>query len=159
AKSFLMLSPLSDPPWDLWTDWSIDNLSQAVASQPGRFVAQPGLPLRAPLCPWSLLRTLAEKGSAARRVGEVRSVSELTRPPVGKQNDLAAGGHHHGDVRRVPSFTELVYAHFAWWSETQDSNGNGTAKGTARDEYHHTLSRYEATHGELVNAYWCSHVE
>jgi hypothetical protein len=56
---------------------------------------------------------------------------------------------------RVPSFPELVYAHFDWWRETR--NGALTAETEARYERAHVA--FEAEHGTIVKAYWCSHVE
>jgi hypothetical protein len=56
---------------------------------------------------------------------------------------------------RVPSFPELVYAHFDWWRETR--SGNLTAPTKQRYEEAHTA--FSETHGEIVKAYWCSHIE
>jgi hypothetical protein len=58
-------------------------------------------------------------------------------------------------ISRVPSFPELVYAHFDWWRETR--NGSVSAATNARYEQAHTA--FQATHGEIVKAYWCSHIE
>ncbi|HEX7310517.1 MAG TPA: hypothetical protein VF232_05005 [Gaiellaceae bacterium] len=58
-------------------------------------------------------------------------------------------------VSRTPSFTELVYAHFAWWQEAHEGNGSGDAT----DAYRETLARFEERHGEIITSYWCSHVE
>src|SRR5207248_10742113 len=56
---------------------------------------------------------------------------------------------------RAPTFTELVYAHFDWWQQRQQPSANGRAGAAFREE----LARYERRHGEVVHAYWCSHVE
>jgi hypothetical protein len=64
----------------------------------------------------------------------------------------------NGKPRRTshaPTFTELVYAHFDWWQQRQQPSANGRAGAAFREE----LARYERRHGEVVNAYWCSHVE
>jgi uncharacterized membrane protein YphA (DoxX/SURF4 family) len=53
-----------------------------------------------------------------------------------------------------PSFTELVYAHFAWWRELR--NGG---PGDAAAAYHELLGKFERTHGKLVHSFWCSHLE
>jgi hypothetical protein len=55
-----------------------------------------------------------------------------------------------------PSFTELVYAHWAWWQATHDHPENGQA---ATIEYQDVLRRFEQTHGRLIHTYWCSHLE
>jgi hypothetical protein len=52
------------------------------------------------------------------------------------------------------SFSELVYAHFAWWSS------RGTPdEGASAARYDHMRRAFERRHGEIVAAYWCSHVE
>jgi hypothetical protein len=56
-------------------------------------------------------------------------------------------------MTRAPSFTELVYAHYDWWRD-RGAQENGSARA-----YHEALARYQEHHGELVSAYWCSHVE
>ena len=53
-----------------------------------------------------------------------------------------------------PSFTELVYAHFAWWRELR--NGG---PGDAAAAYHELLGRFERRHGRLVHSFWCTHLE
>jgi uncharacterized membrane protein (DUF2068 family) len=54
-----------------------------------------------------------------------------------------------------PSFPELVYAHFAWWKSVHRPNSNPAAEAG----YGHILSRFEEAHGQIVDSYWCSHVE
>ena len=56
---------------------------------------------------------------------------------------------------RAPSFPELVYAHFDWWRETR----SGALTEATRVRYEHAHKAFEATHGEIVKAYWCSHIE
>ena len=52
------------------------------------------------------------------------------------------------------SFSELVYAHFAWWSS------RGTPdEGASAARYDHARRAFERRHGEIVAAYWCSHLE
>jgi hypothetical protein len=55
-----------------------------------------------------------------------------------------------------PSFTELVYAHWAWWQSTHQHPGNGLE---ATREYQDVLRRFERSHGRLIHSYWCSHLE
>ncbi len=54
----------------------------------------------------------------------------------------------------VPSFPELVYAHFAWWNRLRADDGAEAAAA-----YSDALRRFEARHGEIVSAYWCTNVE
>jgi hypothetical protein len=56
---------------------------------------------------------------------------------------------------RVPSFPELVYAHFDWWRETRDGNLTDATKR----RYEQAHAAFEETHGSIVKAYWCSHIE
>jgi hypothetical protein len=53
-----------------------------------------------------------------------------------------------------PSFTELVYAHYAWWR--QRHNG-GAAEADAA--YREVLRQFEQQHGKVVDSFWCSHLE
>jgi hypothetical protein len=55
-----------------------------------------------------------------------------------------------------PSFTELVYAHYAWWQSTHEHPENGVE---ATRDYRDVLRRFEKTHGQLIHTYWCSHLE
>jgi hypothetical protein len=57
------------------------------------------------------------------------------------------------DVHAV-SFSELVYAHFAWWKSRQ----NDAADGAASRAYDVCRAAFEARNGEIVRAYWCSNV-
>jgi hypothetical protein len=54
-----------------------------------------------------------------------------------------------------PSFSELVYAHHDW----QRARHGGTADPEVTAAYDSVLSAFEASHGGIVRAYWCSHVE
>ncbi len=84
-------------------------------------------------------------------------MSELTHPLAAQTSHARAGAHESTRERasRSPSFAELVYAHFAWWHETHESHEVGEATEAYRD----ALERFERRHGEIVSAYWCSHVE
>jgi hypothetical protein len=67
---------------------------------------------------------------------------QLTRPKH-QSNGTATG----------PSFADLVYAHHDWRTSL---NGG---EPQAEEEYRRTLKRFQKTHGEVVAAYWCSHIE
>jgi hypothetical protein len=58
-------------------------------------------------------------------------------------------------ARPAPSFTELVYAHFAWWRAVR-SGGDHTA---AKASYDDVRERFERDHGRIVHSFWCSNVE
>ena len=48
-----------------------------------------------------------------------------------------------------------MYAHYGWWRSRQA----GTPDPAAEAAYDSVLAAFEARHGEIVRAYWCSHVE
>jgi hypothetical protein len=52
------------------------------------------------------------------------------------------------------SFSELVYAHFAWWKNRQA----GATDEVASRAYDVARVAFESRHGEIVRAYWCSNV-
>ncbi|HJU35859.1 MAG TPA: hypothetical protein VJ716_00380 [Gaiellaceae bacterium] len=60
-----------------------------------------------------------------------------------------------GDDGRPPSFTELVYAHHDWWRARRA----GTLDAASEAAYDSVLAAFEARHGQIVRAYWCSEVE
>ena len=70
-----------------------------------------------------------------------------------------------GPVRHVPAqprisahpagFSELVYAHYDWWR----SREAGKADPAAAAAYDSARAAFQARHGEIIRAYWCSHVE
>ena len=66
-----------------------------------------------------------------------------------KRTARATVAHAH-----APSFTELVYAHFAWWRELRNDT-----QGDAAAVYHELLGRFEKAHGRLVHCFWCTHLE
>ena len=55
---------------------------------------------------------------------------------------------------RAPSFSELVHAHHAWWRGRQ----GGTPDPAAEAAYDSMHAAFEARHGEIVRAYWCSDI-
>ena len=56
---------------------------------------------------------------------------------------------------RAPTFAELVYAHFDWWRETQKR----ALKPDTKQRYERVRAAFQAAHGDIVRAYWCSHIE
>lgn len=52
------------------------------------------------------------------------------------------------------TFSELVDAHFAWWRSRQ----HGESDDAPARSYDLARAAFEARHGEIVNAYWCTEV-
>jgi hypothetical protein len=57
-------------------------------------------------------------------------------------------------VVEEPSFTELVYAHYAWWRKRH--NGRAAEADAA---YRDVLHRFEQHNGRLIDSFWCSNLE
>ncbi len=57
---------------------------------------------------------------------------------------------------RPPSFSELVYAHHDW---RHARHAVGAPDPAAAAAYDSLLSAFEEGHGQIVRAYWCSHLE
>jgi hypothetical protein len=55
----------------------------------------------------------------------------------------------------APTFTELVYAHHDWWHAREA--GKLTAEVEAA--YDAVLVGFEARHGQIIRAYWCTEIE
>jgi hypothetical protein len=55
---------------------------------------------------------------------------------------------------RPLTFPELVYAHQRWRRALRGPNGDA-----AEAEFHDAVARFEAEHGRIVHAYWCSRIE
>ncbi len=80
-------------------------------------------------------------------------MTEVIQPlaaPV-TESELAADVAEH-----VPTFTELVYAHFAWWRELREEPAGAQAATAA---YRDLLRRFEHGRGRVLHAYWCSELE
>ena len=54
-----------------------------------------------------------------------------------------------------PSFPELIYAHYDWWRELR---GDGVRPAT-QARYDNVRAAFQREHGQIIRAYWCSHVE
>ena len=80
---------------------------------------------------------MAERIQPLSDVGPVRHVPAQPRNPA-----------------RPPSFSELVHAHHAWW-RGRDGGAPDAAAEAAYDSLH---AAFEATHGRIVRAYWCSDI-
>jgi hypothetical protein len=82
-------------------------------------------------------------------------VTELIEPISDVSPMRQVEAKSRGDEGRPPTFTELVYAHHDWWKAREA----GTLDPAATAAYDSVLSAFEARHGQIVRAYWCSHVE
>jgi hypothetical protein len=80
---------------------------------------------------------MAERIQPLSDVGPVRHVPAQSRTPA-----------------RPPSFSELVHAHQAWWR----GRAGGAPDRTAEAEYDALHAAFEAAHGQIVRAYWCSDI-
>jgi hypothetical protein len=83
-------------------------------------------------------------------------VTELTQPLAATpQTETKTALRDSAVASHTTTFAELVYAHFDWWRALRDDHVPSATKAG----YHEALTRFEARHGEIVSAYWCSHVE
>jgi hypothetical protein len=79
-------------------------------------------------------------------------MSELTQPlaVAPKETVAAIPDTEAADA----TFSELVYSHFAWWKGLQHG-----PSPVATAEYSRARRAFERRNGEIVTAYWCTHVE
>jgi hypothetical protein len=82
-------------------------------------------------------------------------VTELTQPLSDVSPVRQVQAKPRGTEAHPPTFAELVYAHFEWWKAREA----GTDDPAAAAAYDSVLAAFEAQHGHIVRAYWCSHVE
>jgi hypothetical protein len=82
-------------------------------------------------------------------------VTELTQPLAAAPSEAAVQGAAQSVAPRCTTFSELVYVHFDWWNALR----KGTLTPTAAEEYRGARAGFEERYGEIVSAYWCSHVE
>jgi len=82
-------------------------------------------------------------------------VTELIEPMSDVSPVRQVEAQFRGNGGHAPTFTEVVYAHHAWWRARQA----GTPDPAAEAAYDAVLTAFNASHGEIVRAYWCSEVE
>jgi hypothetical protein len=82
-------------------------------------------------------------------------VTELIEPISDVSPVRQVEAKSRGDEGHPPTFTELVYAHHDWWKAREA----GTLDVASAAAYDSILSAFEARHGQIIRAYWCSHVE
>jgi hypothetical protein len=82
-------------------------------------------------------------------------VTELTQPLAAAPSEQATKASELVAAHPAATFSQLVYAHFDWWrAYRQEALDASTAAA-----YHDSLAQFEHRYGEIVSAYWCSHVE
>jgi hypothetical protein len=86
-------------------------------------------------------------------------MTEPTRPLAAAPTEVtdvnAAGPGAEVSTPQTPTFPELVYAHFDWWQEIRD----GSLTEDTKVRYQTERAAFQDVHGQIVRAYWCSHVE
>jgi hypothetical protein len=82
-------------------------------------------------------------------------VTELIEPMSDVSPVRQVEAQSSGKAARPPTFTEVVYAHHAWWRSRQ----SGTPDPAAEAAYDAVLNDFEVRSGRIVRAYWCSEVE
>jgi hypothetical protein len=82
-------------------------------------------------------------------------VTELTQPLAAAPAETITVVAQPDSDEHAVSFSELVYARFDWWRGRQ----SGVADKAASRTYDAARVAFERRHGEIVTAYWCSHVE
>jgi len=82
-------------------------------------------------------------------------MTEMAQPLVGTPSEtITVAAQPVSDTHAV-TFSEVVYAHFNWWHHREGARRNSHAARM----YDDARNAFEKRHGELVNAYWCSHIE
>jgi hypothetical protein len=83
-------------------------------------------------------------------------VTELTQPLSDVSPVRQVQAQSRGTAQaHPPTFPELVYAHYEWWKR----HDSGVVDPEAEATYDSVINAFEAEHGRVVRAYWCSQVE
>ena len=82
-------------------------------------------------------------------------MTEMTQPFSMAPTETSAKPADSAAARHAVTFSELVYAHFDWWRAYRKDALDASTAAAYRD----TMAEFERRHGEIVSAYWCSHVE
>jgi hypothetical protein len=82
-------------------------------------------------------------------------VTELIQPLSDVSPVRQVEAQSRGSAAHPPGFTELVYAHHDWWRARE----NGTLDAAGAASYDSVVTAFQAAHGQIVRAYWCSHIE
>lgn len=81
-------------------------------------------------------------------------MTELTQPLPATPAEASTIAEAPADAPPSVSFSELVYAHFDWWSKREA----GTVDEQSKSSYDAAFDAFEARHGQIVSAYWCSQI-
>jgi hypothetical protein len=82
-------------------------------------------------------------------------MTELAPPLAAAPAEQVSVESELGTDAHAVSFSELVYAHFNWWSNRADA----VVDERLAARYDAARRAFERRHGEIVSAYWCSNVE
>jgi hypothetical protein len=82
-------------------------------------------------------------------------VTELIQPLSDVSPVRQVEAQSRGSAAHTPTFTELVYAHHDWWRARQ----SGALDPAAAAAYDAVVTDFQAAHGQIVRAYWCSEIE
>ena len=82
-------------------------------------------------------------------------MTELIQPLSDVSPVRQVEAQFRGSAAHTPSFTELVYAHHDWWRGRLEGKPDPAAEAA----YGSVRSGFQAAHGQIVRAYWCSHIE
>ena len=82
-------------------------------------------------------------------------MTEMTQPLVGAPSETITVAAQPVSDSHAVTFSEVVYAHFNWWHHREGARRNAHAAQAFDD----ARVAFEKRHGELVNTYWCSHIE
>lgn len=82
-------------------------------------------------------------------------MTELAQPLAAAPVETVTVSSETTTDAHAVSFSELVYAHFSWWSNREAA----VPDETLAQRYDRARHAFELRHGEIVAAYWCSNVE
>ena len=82
-------------------------------------------------------------------------MTELIEPMSDVSPVRQVQAQSRGSAAQRTTFTELVYAHHDWWRARKA----GPVDPEVEAAYDSALAAFEARHGQIIRAYWCSHVE
>ena len=82
-------------------------------------------------------------------------MTDIAQPLVAAPNETVSVAAQPVSGSHAVTFSEVVYAHFNWWHHREGARRNAHAAQAFDD----ARVAFEKRHGELVNAYWCSHIE
>jgi hypothetical protein len=82
-------------------------------------------------------------------------VTELIQPLSDVSPVRQVEAQSRGNTAGAPAFAELVYAHHDWWKGRQA----GTLDPATAVAYESVLASFQVAYGQIVRAFWCSHIE